>query len=281
MPSVHPIDPAADQPGARFAAQFRGDTPWVDISLPSHAGKLTLRLPELISDLDRRLVYSEDNLRGIAWRRLSDGAISSHWRREDLAAYRLSLTAVDDGLAIDWTITNLESRGWPSALGNVCMQSQGVPDLHDPVGDRTFVHANGRWLTVASTRPAPGGIWYFPLGLGPLNIMVPHLRDGSWRVSDCHLDAAIAAVVSGDGQWILAQAWHQTRYVVVNIRDGYACTDVAPDFGDIAAGESFRVRGKIYVLCGGLDHLEERYRADVRQGAIGFRRLAPLSVEVP
>jgi hypothetical protein len=251
-------------------AQPRGDTPRVDLHLSPLEGNVTLRIPELISDSKRRLVYSETNLKQVKWSSERDGAISSTWRQDGLAGYRLDARPEPDGLLITWTITNLESHDWSSAAGTVCMQSHGVPLLHDSSGTRTFLRGGGRWISVVTTWQGPGGNWYLPPGKGILEIMRPYVDNGSWKISDFHPEQALIAVTSRDEKWILAQAWHQARYTIANIHDQYACTDVCPDLGEIAAGETVQVQGKIYFFRGRLDDLESRYTADVASNKIHY-----------
>jgi hypothetical protein len=79
------------------------------------------------------------------------------------------------------------------------------------------------------------------------------------------------AIRSADGNWVLAQAWHRARYQIANIHDHYACTDVCPDFGTIAAGETVRVLGKVYFLRGNLEELESKYKADLDLKKIDYQ----------
>jgi len=112
----------------------RGATPFVELQCSPLDGRIVLRLPEPISDMDHRLVYSETNLKQVTWANESRGIVSSNWRQDGLAAYHLSAQSEQDGLLITWTITNLQPHAWSSSAGTVCMQSQGVPALYDPSG---------------------------------------------------------------------------------------------------------------------------------------------------
>lgn len=259
----------------RFLVQPRGDTPWVDIALPQTEGALTVRLPELISDTDRRLVYSEQNLKsGIRWQPRPGGTMVSQWRQEGLAAYDLVITPQPDGLQLDWTITNLESVPWPRASGTVCMQSHSVASLFDSTGERIYLRGGNKWVTAASTWKQLGGNWYLPPGVEPLNILKPYIENGSWKVSDFRPDQAVMAVRSRDGQWLLAQAWHRASFLIANVHGRYACTDVSPDLGDLGPGQTVVVRGKIYYFRGSLDDLAHKYAADLESGKLGLQRAA-------
>ena len=80
----------------------QNDTPLVKVELPGLEGTLTLQLPELISDTDRRLAYFFTNLKkGVSWKRLKDGTQISAWEEPGLAAYRLVAKPEHDGLATD------------------------------------------------------------------------------------------------------------------------------------------------------------------------------------
>lgn len=250
----------------------QGDTPLVKLELPCVDGAITLQLPELISDTDRRLAYFFSNLKsGVEWQRKADGTLGSAWRQEGLAAYQLTALSEKDGLALDWTITNLGRDVWTDAAGTVCMRSHEVPSLFDPTGERTFLRRRGRWITVRETREPDASTWYLPPGREPLNLMRPLLAEGGWKLSGFNPDEAIMAVRSRDGQWVLAQAWHQARYLIGNMRANYACTDVCPALGNIAPGETVRLQGKIYFFRGSLKDLASKYKADLKTGRIVLR----------
>lgn len=249
----------------------RGDTPSVEVTLAPLDGKVVLRLPELISEGDRRVVYSEDNLRRVNWQRQRNGALTCTWSQAGLAAYQITAQPEADGLLISWIITNLESRDWTSSAGTVCMQSHGVPSLYDPLAERSFVRGGGRWVSVEATWKGPGGNWYLPPGEGPLSIMRSYLGPGGWKITDFHPDEAIMAVRSVDGKWVLAEAWHRARYYIANIHDHYECTDVCPHLGTVAAGETVRVQGKVYFLRGSLEDLESKYKTDLSRKKIDYQ----------
>ena len=266
---------SAHQARGTFKVSPQGDTPRVIVEIPQLEGHLTIRLPELISDTNRRLVYSETNLtHGVEWHRQPDGTLTSHWQKEGLAAYELTVKPEADGLLLKWTISNLGSDVWTDSEGTVCLQSHDVPSLYDPSAARLFLRGNGRWVRVRDTWKHEGGNWYLPPQTEPLNIMRRYIDDGSWKVSDFHPDEAIMAVTSRDGHWVLAQAWHQARYLLANVheRPKYACTDVCSYLGDVLPGETVRVHGKIYFFRGSLGDLESKYRADLQSKKIGLRR---------
>jgi hypothetical protein len=64
-------------------------------------------------------------------------------------------------------------------------------------------------------------------------LMLPLIEDKSWKISQFHPDEAILALQSREGGWILAQAWQQTQYFVVNVRSHYQCSEAPPLFGKI------------------------------------------------
>src|SRR5439155_12752625 len=136
--------------------------------------------------------------------RQANGALTSAWRSEGLAAYHLTAQPEPDGLSIIWKITNLEMRNWISSAGTVCMQSHNLSAIYDPLGQRSFLRGNGQWVSVDTTWNGPGGNWYLPPGKGALGIMQPYLGKG-WSITNFHPDEAIMAVRSTDGEWILAQ----------------------------------------------------------------------------
>lgn len=263
---------SATQAQGKIELHPRGDTPWVDVRLIPLPGTLTLRLPELISDMDRRLVYSETNLREVTWHRQANGTLTSSWRQAGLAAYQVQAVPEPDGLLLSWKITNLEGHPWNSSAGTVCMQSHGIASLYDQSAERTYLRHGGAWVAVSTAWSGPGGNWFLPPDKGLLGIMRPYVLDGSWKVNNFRPDEAIVALLSSDLKWVLAQAWHQARYFIANAHDHYACTDVCPDFGDIQPRQTVWVRGKIYFFRGGLDDLEAKYEADLRNKIIGAER---------
>lgn len=264
-----------EQARSPFRIQPQGDTPYVKVELETLEGSLMIRLPELISDTNRRLVYSEDNLAtGIRWEQKETGILLSEWREQGLAEYQLQVTPQADGLLLDWTVTNLGDDVWEDSEGTVCLQSHGVPALYDPSARRIFLRGGGQWATVHDTWKQVGGNWYLPPGMEPLNLMRPLIEDGSWKVSDFRPDEALMAVVSQDEKWILAPAWPEARYLIANIHQTtrYACTDVCPYWGNLSPGETVQVTGKIYFFEGTLSDLQSMYQEDLTSGKIALRR---------
>jgi hypothetical protein len=185
-------------------------TPTVQMELAGMNGLIGLTLPELINDASIRLVYSDTNLRnGVAWQSRADGSLVGKWTQKGLAAYQITATPATDGLWLDWRITNLSGREWKDAAGNVCMRSQGVASLFDPLGERTFLRSRGRWVAVKDVWSRPGSNWFLPPGEKPLELMKPLIANGSYGLSKFHPDEAIIAVRSRDGERVLAQAWER------------------------------------------------------------------------
>lgn len=266
-----PAQSAVTQSSAaeQITLQPVGDTAGVRMKLPGLDGEVGLTLPELINDATRRLVYTDSNLKGgVAWRRLAHGGIAGKWQLKGLARYEVSAIPEADGVALKWTFVNLSSERWPDAAGNICMRSTAVPALFDATGDRVFMRHGGRWVSTREAGPV-GSVWYLPPGKAEVPLMRPNIEDRSYRVSDFHPDEAIIAVRSADGTRVLAQAWHESRYLLANVHPKYLCTETPPAFGDVEPGAKVTARGKIYFFKGTLDDLEAKYRADIASGHIG------------
>jgi hypothetical protein len=101
--------------------------------------------------------------------------------------------------------------------------------------------------------------------------MQPLIADRSWKLSQFHPDEAILALQSREGGWILAQAWRQSQYFIVNVRDHYQCSEAPPSFGEMDPGQTVHARGKIYLFQGSLADLESKYRADLNAKHIFLR----------
>jgi len=248
-----------------------GNTVFVDVRQPSLDGMLTLGSPELINDATRRLVYTGTNLKSVQWQAGKNGALHSEWRQEGLAAYRMTLTPETDGVQVDWTVTNLSQEVWKNVAGNVDMQSYRMPTFFDPAGDRIFLRGNGHWVAAKDSWSQPGSNWYMPPGKEPLLLMRPLIEDGSWKLSQFHPDESIVALQSRERGWVLAQAWQQSQYFIVNLHSHYQCSEAPPSFGDIAPGQTVHARGKVYLFHGALDELESKYRADLKAQHIFLR----------
>ena len=242
------------------------------MQLPGFGGSIGLTLPELINNEDSRLVYTDTNLKRVKWENLENGAIRSIWRQEALAAYELTARPTADGLALEWTISNLGSREWSDAAGNICMRSHNVPELFDPSGERVFVRSKTAWLSAKETWKRPGRNWYLPPGKDVHLLMRPLI--GEYQISDFRPDEAIVAIRSRDGGWVMAQAWHEARYLIINLLPNYACTEASPYLGKVKPGETVRLNGKIYFFRGDLEKLESSYQADLRNGKIALQRLS-------
>ena len=246
----------------------QGDTANVRMELPGVDGRIDLRLPELINDDSRRLVYTEANLTGgIAWQTSPEGAITGEWKREGLASYRIKAIPQRDGVLLDWVITNLSREEWTETAGNICMRSDTVPVLFDPSGNQIFLRSKGRWVSARDSGNV-GSTWYLPPGRKLVGIMRPYVEGGSYRISEFRPDEAIIAVRSRDSSWVLAQAWSESRYLLANIHPRSQCCEAPPYLGDIPAGKTVRITGKLYFIRGTLDDLETAYRLDLKRGVI-------------
>jgi hypothetical protein len=250
-----------------------GTTIGVEIEVESLEGRISVRLPEVINDATRRLVYSETNLKSVQWKHLPHGAIASSWRQAGLGAYEITASPETDGILIDWQFTNLSQELWTDAAGNICMRSDGLPGVFDPEGARTFLRKGQRWHATAGMEGGLGSTWYLPPGKGPLDIMLPHIKNGDWKVASFHPDEALVAVQSKDRAWVIGQGWKKARYLIVNVRSKYACTEASPAFGDVAPGATIKAVGKIYVMRSSLDHLASIYASDLRAGRIILKRI--------
>jgi hypothetical protein len=261
---------AGPQAAGPISLAPEGNTTTVDARLPPIDGKLILRAPEVVNDATRRLVYTYTNLKSVQWKVGEHGALHSEWRQEGLAAYHITLTPEADGIQVDWTLTNLSPETWEDMGGNIDMQSHQMPAFFDPAGDRIFLRGNGRWVAARDAWVAPGSNWFLPPGKEPLALMRPLLENRSWKLSPFHPDEAIVALQSREGRWILAQAWQQTQYFVVNVHDHYQCSEAPPSLGEMGPGQTVHARGKVYLFQGSLDELESKYRADLHEKHIFF-----------
>lgn len=263
---------AGFQAAGQISLVAEGNTVTVDVQRPPLEGKVTLNAPEVINDATRRLVYTDTNLKNVRWETGKGGALDSEWRTEGLAAYRMTLTPEPDGVQLDWTVANLSRETWKDLGGNIDMQSHRMPTFFDPAGDRIFLRGNGRWVAAKDSWVEPGSNWYLPPGREPLPLMRPLIADRSWNLSQFHPDEAIVALQSQEGGWILAQAWQQSQYFIVNIHRHYQCSESPPSFGELRPGQTVHARGKVYLFRGGLQDLESKYRADLEAQHIFLRR---------
>ena len=62
----------------------------------------------------------------------------------------------DDGIVLDTSVTNLDSRTVDRILYNTCFQFKHAREFHDPTGERTFVRVNDEWTPDLSL-PILGG----------------------------------------------------------------------------------------------------------------------------
>lgn len=247
----------------RITLTPEGNRVTVDVRRPPLDGKIVLNAPELINDDTRRLVYTDTNLKSVNWKAGRLGALSSEWRKDGLAAYRMKLTPDADGIQLDWTVTNLSRETWKDCAGNIDMQSHHMPTFFDPAGERIFLRGNGRWVAAKDSWGGPGGNWYLPRGKEPMPLMHIQIEDGSMKISPFHPDEAILALESREGGWILAQAWQQSQYFIANLHSHYQCSEAPPLFGKIGPGQTVHARGKVYLFQGNLDELESKYKADL------------------
>lgn len=236
------------------------DLPWFELRAPRLSpDPLIVRLPEHIVTLAGLVPQ------GVVWEQTAEGHWRFHWEADQSlkTAHQTDFSGEvvleTDSVAFTLRITNPTDSAWTSERYNACDVVCGrIPALRDPEGIRTFVYVDDRFVSVKEALGAelqPGqASWMVLRG----SHQAPEVRQYTHR---------LMARTSEDGRWVVGIASDTGDGATFNLDPQTSCLHQNRTWRPLQAGESRVLRGKVYVLEGGLADLWERYLADERAWA--------------
>ena len=252
-----------------------GESPLVLVQLPGFDGRLNLLAPEVVSDQTDRRIYLDSHSTAVAWREREAGGLISSRQEDGIGSYTLALLPAADGVLIDWRICNLGEITWPYGAGTLCLQNHDLPAFYDPTETRSMIHAEDGWRAIADSVERIGTNWLIPPWHRPCGVMQYMLDHNTYQQGIARPDLGLVGLVSAAGGHVIGMGWPEVRYINANTGYGrgssrHACLDASPYLGDVRAGKTVHVTGKLYFLAGGIEELEAHYRADLADGVVMF-----------
>lgn len=178
----------------------------------------------------------------------------------------LDATVVDGGVDLRVTATNSGARDWPGLAAIVPCFSPGRTRDADPATERFadperrhtyyygrsgFEPLTGRdvhWMAdcrdrIEERRPPDGYPW-----------------DDKWPTADRDATAPLLVREASDESWATGIAWE--RSISAQGNNPWHCLHLSAKLGPVPAGETTRVRGKLYLRPAGREAIREQYEAE-------------------
>jgi hypothetical protein len=267
------LSAAADPLVPRLAGQARDPLrigpQAVEIHLPwEGAGHVDLRFPETLS-CNLGLLFI-DHVRAdmppvVRVDRLPDwvideatGAASYELNLPNKVSFGATATPADGRVDLEFRIRNGTDAPLTGIHTQFCLVQTHSPMFSEGNLTRTFIHSDGEWLALADTthevmNPERGP--WIVTAVGEWG-MKPHTKlEGCWYVCPERGDTPIIATTSPDGDKVIGLTWDGGRGLMSN--GWIPCLHNDPVWPDCPAGETVRVRGRVYLVEGGLEALWE------------------------
>jgi len=241
----------------RLALQPVDETSFVNMTTPGLPDQVfRIRLPEYIN--------TQTAAKGehVCWVQRGPNRWDFSWeapqevKRAHLRTFSGSVVGGADTVDLHVRIRNPFDRPWPAEDYWMFDVTCGQADqFHDPQGVRTYIHRDGRFITVLEAeggelRPSKTG-----------SFLINPSRDS--RFWDRRADAKIMARVSEDGHWVLAIASDKGTGMSYNLQPATSCIHQNITWGRLQPGEEKRIHVRVYLFQGTLDDLWRRYLDDM------------------
>ncbi len=240
----------------------------VDLQASWMAAPVRLRFPETVHvggalDFIDHIVEgmeAQNDCAALAgqWNPDKDGTLSFEWK---LDRHRIGgrVSPNEDDVDLEFWVENRGKEAvaigtqFCPVLRGTCFEF-GVDSL-----DRVFLHIDGAWKALADTGRgnADPAFCHYGSVRGPA---LPESLPEPWGASHEKADVDVAAVVSKDGKHVFAIAWPEPQSFLTNAQ--LPCVHADPGWPQCPPGRRALVRGKVYLMEGGLDDLLARVRRE-------------------
>lgn len=239
----------------------QGKKSHVRISAPNYLGDGTLLLQCFENFLEYGLnseVYNwQHNGKTLSY------TIATSGTKKGKVQLSVQLCPVSDGIELNTTVTNLDTKIVDHILYNTCFQFKGAPEFHDNVGERTFVRVDDQWTPVIDLPILSGPKQYrrmqnyYVKGYRPDELAHGGFM-GGWGFCPIGLSQAIMAKQSGQSTLCVGILWDRAFYARSNMNDSHHCIHSQANLDDIPPGETRKRNGKIFFAPDGLDQLYDQ-----------------------
>ena len=232
---------------------------------PEDLDRANLWFPEIVEVGDAGQFMEFANVPGhpIAWTEVP-GKLSYGVQVPDSLALSASIQSDESGFTLEMEVGNLTGEMWGKVHTCVCMQLTTAQSLVDLTRERTYCVVDGELVAMADLEMVGKGkpTFYFavlPGHAAPLRHSDPNRDGAKWLLTKSSPDHGFICTTSADGSKTVWMGWEDVQYLQTNTMPSYACIHANPFFGDIAAGESVRRRGRIGVAPGPAESALQEY----------------------
>ncbi|HJN18156.1 MAG TPA: hypothetical protein QGH10_21835, partial [Armatimonadota bacterium] len=170
------------------------------------------------------------------------------------------VTPVDGRVDFEFWVRNDTDAAITNLHTQFCLVQTRSPMFSEGSLKRTYIHHEGDWLALADTthevlNPDRGGPWIIT-GVGEDGPKAHSKLEGCWYVCPERADTGLIATTSADGDKVIALAFDGGRSLMSN--GWIPCLHNDPPWPrECPAGETVSVKGRLHLLEGGLEALDE------------------------
>ena len=270
--------------------------PAITLEPRSGSGVLRIRSP-LLPDETLDLVACESLLDGTKdfglyplklepkdWK-VENGRCAWTWPFKE--GFRLDFSAAPekDSVLFQYTLANETKEPLEKVQVFLCLPTMGAPSFYPGTAEEAKKSPEGRQARVGRSDYTDLferlHLWskgkpfsFASTKLGRAEKRVGYTRKGeelfqwSWFVGgEETFDLPLLAVTSRDGKRSLALGLERAIWACTNCGDGRACVHLLPFLGRIGPGATATVKGRIYLVEGGLDDALARFKKDFPKAA--------------
>ena len=227
--------------------------------------RANLWLPEIVEvgNVGELLVF-DDPAHPIAWTAPGEETLSYEVEIPGSLGLAASMRADDSGFTLEMEVGNRTDGNWGQVHTVVCLQLTTATSFIDLTRERTYCVVDGSLTAMADLEMVGKGkpIFYFAVLPGhqaPLRHRDPYRERAKWLLSKPSPDHGFICTTSVDGSKTVWTGWEEVQYLQTNTMPSYACLHANPFFGDIAAGETVRRRGRVGIANGPAESALEEY----------------------
>jgi hypothetical protein len=227
-------------------------------------------MPESVSGLwGFELVRTWYSVPGARWEARPEGSFVQEHRVPGVGAWRAEIEIGDEHVEARLTVHNERSFAVEHVTSCPCWEFRNAPDLYgsDPGVEalsRAWIKSGGRLVRLSETdrrRTQDGVLPVYPLrdAAGPPG-WAQRVGDGyGWGLSDTVADLGFIGLESTDGRLSTGTAWDRAYSVSFNTKPPWhGCIHSHPYLGTIPAGGSLSIRGRAWIIAGGMEELYRR-----------------------
>ena len=190
------------------------------------------------------------------------GAVACSWTSEGRIRYSARLVGGVDTVDIEMTITNLSNETWHDVWAFNCLNPTSAKPFNDWRLERTYMSEHGVPRLMARTTRVHGHmptVGFYLNEQTPWGVESPFIRGFAGTSPDRTDDGWIVTLSEPAGAYMAATA-PDSLFLFDNL--DRCCLHSAPNFGDIAPGESSTTVARLYIAAGALEDFLKRFEAD-------------------